>query len=114
MDYFDWRVQTELSQMEAAFGVKQSDFEYDGMADTGPLTQSTDASYDVSGGAESDEDQDLRADERDGLADASTAPLGVGYSFWSDDCTGGVSKYRLLDIVEECVLFRHCGTWLPH
>ena len=30
MDYLDWRVQTEIAQMEAAFGVKQRDFEYDG------------------------------------------------------------------------------------
>ena len=41
------------------------------MAETGPLTQSTDESEDISGGAESDEDQDLRADESDGLADAT-------------------------------------------
>ena len=102
--------------MEAAFNVKQSDFEYDRMAETGPLTQPTDESEDISDGAESDEDQDLRAGESDGLADATTAPLGVGCSLadeqadlksaWSDDCTGGVSKYRILDIVEEHVLFR--------
>ena len=39
--------------MEAAFGVKQRDFQYDGMAETGPLTQSTDESEDISGGGSS-------------------------------------------------------------
>ena len=102
--------------MEAAFGVKRCDSEHDGTTETGPLTQSTDESEDISGGAVSDEDQDLRADECDGLAGATTANSGVGCSLadeqvdeksaWSNDCTGGVSKYRLLDVVEEYVLFR--------
>ena len=101
--------------MEAAFGVKRCDSEHDGTTETGPLTQSTDESEDISGGV-SDEEKDLRADECDGLAGATTSNSGVGCSLadeqvdeksaWSNDCTGGVSKYRLLDVVEEYVLFR--------
>ena len=102
MDYLDWRIQTEKTQMEAAFGAKRCDPEYDGTTETGSLTQSTDESEDISGGAESDEDQDFRTNESDGLADATTAPSGVGCSSadeqvdeksaWSDDCIGGVEQ----------------------